>query len=93
MAQKSWEASAGSTRFAQGVEVKLLHFFSGPRGPSQEFQTGFDARVFAKALDRDAAAQFLPAVLLGQVGQDHFEGDAVQWVVGLFAGHHAGRDC
>jgi hypothetical protein len=60
MVQKSWKASAGSARFAQGVEVKLLHFLSGPGGSSQKLQ---------------------------------IEGDVVQGIVGLFAGHDVIFDC
>ncbi len=67
-----------------GHQIQFFNFFSCPGCPSQKFQTGFYARVIAKALDWNASAEFLPIVLFYETGQDRFKRDAVQRVFGWF---------
>jgi hypothetical protein len=63
--------------FGFKTDVKILHFFSGPRRFSQEFETGLNARVLVKAINPNAIGQFFPSVFLLQLDDDFLEGDSV----------------
>ena len=70
--------------FAQpGMQIEILQLFPGPRGFAQEFEARFDAGLLGKAIDRDLFSQPFPAVVFHQSGEDHLQGDAVQWVADL----------
>ena len=69
------------------TQVQGFNFFSGPGGPSQKLEAGFDARVMSKTPDADDPSHFLPAMKFHQLGQDHFQSDAVKRVVGLLFSH------
>jgi len=69
------------------LQIQGFNFISGPGGPSQKMQAGFDARVIRKTSDADDPSQFLPAMNFYQPGQDHFQRDAVKWIVRLAFGH------
>jgi len=69
------------------LQIQGFNFISGPGGPSQKMQAGFDARVIRKTSDADDPSQFLPAMNFYQPGQDHFQRDAVKRVVLLSVRH------
>jgi len=73
--------------FAFVPQIQGFNFFSGPEGPSQKLQAGFDARVMSKTPDADDPSHFLPAMKFYQPGQNHFQGDAVKRIVGLPPSH------
>ena len=68
-------------------QIQFFDLLARPGGATQEFETGFDARVIVETADGDAPREFLPAVFLHQPGQDCFEGQAVQGIVGFEVGH------
>ena len=51
----------------EGVEVELFDFLSGPFGPSQELQAGFDTRIVIEAADIDDASKLLPTVVVDEL--------------------------
>jgi len=65
------------------LQVQFFHSFSCPGSLAQEFQTRFDAGVFSKAFDGNTLPQFLPAMFFHKRSEDHFEGDAMQGIVGF----------
>ena len=73
--------------FLNKALLVLAGAISGRDEPSRLPDAGLEARIVCKTLDGDAPAQFVPAVLLHEAGEDHFEGDAVQGVLGLLVGH------
>ena len=72
----------------QGQQIQIVNLFSCPGGSAQKLQAGFHTWIGGETLDRDAPAQFLPAVLRHQMRKDHFERKAVQGVIGLCSEHH-----
>ena len=67
---------------AEIIEVKVLDFFSRPRGFPQKGETGFNAGIEIEAANVDLAGQSFPAPS-GDEGVEHgLEGDAVQRVLG-----------
>ena len=71
---------SASVLFALLSQVQTFHFFSGPRGSSQEDQAGFDAGVFCEAVYPDPPGHLFPPVFFNQMREDHFKGDAVKRV-------------
>jgi hypothetical protein len=69
------------------AQVQRFDLFSGPGIFSQKFQAGFDTGIIRETLDSDAFSHFTPAVMLHQVGQDHFQRDTVQRIVRLGFAH------
>ena len=74
-----------------GHEVEVFHFLPRPVRLAQELEARLDAGVQIEAADGDDAAHFLPAVMVHEFAQHHFERDAVQRVVRLCGVHSAGR--
>src|ERR1700678_1025188 len=81
---RSWTFifASGSQLFLGGfpVHVDRLDLRAGPWRPSQENEARLDARVEEKAPDFDPSAQFLPAILPHELGQEPLERDAVKRV-------------
>jgi len=73
--------------FPSVLQVQFLDLRSRPRGPSQELQAGLDGRVVSKASDLNDPAHLLPAMMLHQLVQHHFQCDTVKRVVVLLAVH------
>lgn len=71
----------------KSVEVEGFDFFAGPRGAAEEFEAGFDRGVGEEAVDADAVAEFGPAEFVDEFGEDLFEFDAVERVVGGVGRH------
>ena len=69
------------------VEIQLLYFLSGPRGFSEEFQTGLDAGIGRKTSDLNYSPHFLPSQPFNQSAQYLFQRNAVERVVELFVDH------
>ena len=55
---------------ADVADVELFDLGSGPGGLAQENEARFHAGVVGEAADRDQPAEFLPAVVLHQGGDD-----------------------
>lgn len=70
------------------VQVQLLHLLARPRRAPQELEAGADARVVREAADRHRLAHGLPAERRDQIGEDLFEGEAVEGVAGLLGVGH-----
>ncbi len=70
---------------AQHEQVKTFHFLACPRGFAQKLQARSDAGVVREAANRDALAQVIPAVMVGQAVHKGFQGQAVQGVAHLRA--------
>jgi hypothetical protein len=68
---------------AQHEEVKAFDFLASPRCFSQKFQAGVHAGVVREAANRDARAQVVPAIVVGQLGDDGLKGQAVKRVARL----------
>ena len=68
---------------AQHEQVQAFHLVAGPRCFSEKFQARTHAGVVREAADRDACAQIGPTVMVGQLGDDVFEGQAMQRVARL----------
>src|SRR5690606_24203349 len=68
-------------------EVERLDLGAGPRGFSQEREAGFDAGVELKAPHRHEFGEAVPAVVGDEFGEEFFQGDAVQRVVGGVVAH------
>jgi hypothetical protein len=68
-------------------QIQSFNFVSGPGGPSQKLQAGFNTRVIIKTSDADDFSHFLPAMNFYQPGQDHFQRDAVKRIVGFSLSH------
>lgn len=71
----------------EGADVKLLDFFTRPRGFPEELKTGFDARIKVEAANFYDPSQFQPAVVFGKLGHNHLKRDAMQRIFGLRLGH------
>lgn len=76
-----WEARG---KFA---DVPVFQFLAGPGGFAEEGKAGVYGGVVAEAVDPDVAVHFVPAEVIDHLGENGFEGDAVEWVVG---GHGSG---
>jgi hypothetical protein len=63
------------------LQIQSFNFISGPGGPSQKLQAGFDTRVIIKTPDAYDPSHFLPAMKFYQPGQNHFQSDAVKRIV------------
>jgi hypothetical protein len=72
-------------------QIQSFNFISGPWGPSQKLQAGFDTWVIIKTPDADDSSHFLPAMKFSQPGQNHFQSDAVKRIVGLSLSHVSAR--
>jgi len=68
---------------AQHEEVETFHLFPRPGRLAQEFQARPHAGVVREAAHRHHVAQLLPAVVVGQGGDDGLQRQAVQGVAGL----------
>lgn len=71
----------GMSGLALQLHVQLLDLFPCPRRLAQESQARLDGRVALEAAHIDALGQALPLVVRNQLGEDLFEGLAVQRVV------------
>jgi hypothetical protein len=69
------------------AKIKLFDFLPSPGSGPQEFQTGFDAGFVDETFDVNLLPKPLPAVNLDQFGEDVFQREAVQGVVGLGMRH------
>ena len=78
--------AAGAALFAQHEEVEPFHFLARPWRLAQEFQAGAHARVHVETADGDAVPEFVPAVVVGQRGDNGFERQTVQRVAWLLGG-------
>ena len=65
------------------AKEQRFDFLSGPRGASEELQAGFDAGFVVETLDIDLLSELLPTVMPDQFGEDVFQGESVQGVIGL----------
>ena len=74
-----------------GSQIQFFHLFSCPGRPAQKLQTGLDAGVIRKALNGNAPAQFIPAIMLHKADQDHFKRYTMQGIVRLFVDHYLFR--
>ena len=72
-------------------QIQTFNFIPGPGGPSQKLQTGFDTRVIIKTPDADDSSHFIPAITFYQLGQNHFQSDAVKRIIGLLVSHVSAR--
>ena len=69
-------------------QVEIFNLFPGPGGSPQKLETGLDARVIGETPDIDPIPQPLPPVIVNEPIEDHFEGDAVERVVGWSVCYH-----
>jgi hypothetical protein len=63
------------------ILVKVFYLGSGPGGLAQELQAGLYRGIGRKAFDPDLLAQGFPSIALHEVGDDPFQGQAMEWVV------------
>ena len=70
---------------AQHEQVKTLDFFACPGGFAQKFQARADAGVVREAANRDAPAQVIPAVMVGQTVHKGLQGQTMKGVARLGA--------
>jgi len=68
---------------AQHEQVKAFHFLTGPGCFAQELQAGTNAGFVRETADGYALTQIVPAIKVGQSGDDGFEREAVQRVARL----------
>ena len=86
-----WRTLAGSGLcvgvsflFAQHEQVQAFDLVARPGRAPQKLQAGANAGLVGEATDRDQRAQLMPAVMVGQLRDDHLQRQAVQGVAGLF---------
>ena len=60
--------------------IQGLDFFSGPGCFPQESQAGLDAGIKMETPDMDKLSHFLPAEVVHQQGQDHFQCHTMQGI-------------
>lgn len=65
---------------------------AGPGGFAEEGEAGLEARLEEKTADGNAPGHCLPAVAVHQAFHDGFQGDAMQWVIGMGRGRWHGQD-
>lgn len=65
----------------QTPNIQLLNLLPRPGRFAQKGKARLDARVFGKAVDSDAPAQFLPPKMSDEVVEDGLQGFAVQRIV------------
>ena len=68
---------------AQHEKVKAFDFLASPRCFAQKFQTRVHTGVVREAANRNACAQVVPAIVVGQLGDDGLKGQAVKRVAHL----------
>jgi hypothetical protein len=59
------------------LQIQSFNLVSGPRGFSQKLEAGLDAWVIIKTSDIDDSSHFMPAIMLCQLGKNHFQGNTV----------------
>lgn len=77
-APASWQARPSPSFRKFGIQEQCFHLCACPWRAAQELQAGLHARLAPKAIDVDAAAQLVPAIVLDQAGKQGFQGNAVQ---------------
>lgn len=76
-----------STTRTKRLQIQPFHFASGPGGFSEELERGLHRRIILEALDVDSFGESVPSVVLLELGDHLLQGNAVEWVVGLFLAH------
>ena len=71
-------------------DKQSLYLLPCPGCLSQEFQTGIHRRVAGETPDVDESTQLAPAIMSDQAFHDHLQGEAVEWVIGVFVSHELG---
>lgn len=69
------------------IEVELFHFRPRPGSLAQELEAGFDAGVKVEAVHADALSQTFPAIVGVELGDDRFERDPVEGILGAGSVH------
>ena len=72
--------------FPQHEQIQSFNFVSGPRGLSQELQTGTDAGVLGEAPYWNPLAKFKPSEVRFKLTQNGLKGQTMQRVLRLFMG-------
>ena len=67
----------------QTLDIHFFNLFPCPGSFAQKRQTGFYTRVVVEAANIDLPPHFFPTVLLNQMEQHLFEGNPVEWIIGL----------
>lgn len=88
MRQPGWRTVAQVRRAASNrlglvafqTDKQLFDFFPCPGCFAQKSQAGFDAGILLKAANIDFPSQGFPSIVLDQLRQDGFQGQAVQGV-------------
>jgi hypothetical protein len=74
-------AAVGISLLAEGLPIKDLHLVAGPRGFTEEIETGLQGRVVGEATDTNSVRKFIPTVFFLQLGKHLLELDSVERVV------------
>lgn len=80
----------GRGHFSQSVEIKLLHFRSGPRCFAEKCQARLDAGVVSEATNRDRLPHFFPARVCDELVKNHCKSHTMQRIVGVSLIHMIG---
>jgi hypothetical protein len=62
---------------SERILVKIFDFCPGPWGLPKELQTGLHRGVIRKTPDPDMGSQLVPAIALGEVCDDPFQGQSM----------------